>query len=291
MRHERELRVLTLAGLLLVDLAAAPGASAQRSPARRLAFAPATNAVLSWPAAERELLAHLRRAKVHRYVSSGVANDGLRARRIRSTPAEISFSDTLNPGVRRIVSLRDGDMALVSKGSIWIAEVSVATDRGPGEVCKPSDYCGFYFASRAEAEAFLQALHDARVAAHSEPAPTADPEAEFAARAAAWRARDPKPRLSAVADEHRVLAEGAIRAREYFRAIDEFEAALQANPTWPSGNFNLALLYEAVGDWKEAARFMRRFLLLEPDSREATPAREKIILWEDNARRALATPE
>ena len=32
--------------------------------------------------------------------------------------------------------------------------------------------------------------------------------------------------------------------------------------------------------------YMRRFLLLEPDSREAGAAREKIVLWEERARRA-----
>lgn len=145
----------------------------------------------------------------------------------------------------------------------------------------------FYFANRDDAQAFLQGLHDvARArAAHT------DLDARFPALAAVWRARNPKPALSDAANRHRVLAEGATRSRDYARAINEFEAALEADPTWPSGNFNLALLYEAIEDWEEAARYMRRFLLLEPESREAAAAREKIILWEDRARRAPATPE
>ena len=144
----------------------------------------------------------------------------------------------------------------------------------------------FYFATREDAQAFLQALHDfarARVA-HN------DLDARFPALATIWRARDPKPALSDAANRHRVLAEEATRSRDYGRAINEFEAALEADPTWPSGNFNLALLYEAVEDWSEAARYMKRFLLLEPDSREATAAREKIVLWEDRARREQRLP-
>lgn len=144
----------------------------------------------------------------------------------------------------------------------------------------------FYFARREDAQALLQALHDfarARVA-HN------DLDARFPALAAIWRARDPKPALSDAANRHRVLAEEATRSRDYGRAINEFEAALEADPTWPSGNFNLALLYEAVEDWSEAARYMRRFLLLEPDSREAAAAQEKIILWEDRARREQRLP-
>lgn len=144
----------------------------------------------------------------------------------------------------------------------------------------------FYFANREDAQAFLQALHDfarARVA-HN------DLDARFPALAAIWRVRDPKPALSDAANRQRVLAEEATRSRDYGRAINEFEAALGTDPTWPSGNFNLALLYEAVEDFSEAARYMKRFLLLEPDSRDAAAAREKIVLWEDRARRAAAPP-
>lgn len=153
-----------------------------------------------------------------------------------------------------------------------------------------TEYFRFYFAARSEAEALLQAWHVARVSAAGADQSADDPEAEFARRAALWRARDPRPPLSDAANRHRIVAEDATRARDYDGAIEGFEAALETDPTWPSGNFNLALLYEAVEDWEEAARYMRRFLLLEPDSDEAPAAREKIILWEGRARRMPRTP-
>lgn len=139
----------------------------------------------------------------------------------------------------------------------------------------------FFFATRAEAAAFATALREAYTAAQT----ASYAEHEFEQQALAWRAANPKPPLSASADRHRVLGEAAARDKNFEEAIEHFETALQTDPTWPSGNFNLALLFEATEDWSEAMRYMRRFLLLEPDSREAPAARQKLIIWEDRARR------
>lgn len=134
-----------------------------------------------------------------------------------------------------------------------------------------------------EAAQFALALEDLARAARM----VADEDAAFAARAAAWRALSPKPRLSVPGERNRVLGEQAMREKDFPRAIQHFENAILTDPTWGSGNFNLALLYEAAGQVEEAARYMKRFLLLEPGSTEAAAAREKVIIWEDRARRML----
>lgn len=134
-----------------------------------------------------------------------------------------------------------------------------------------------------EATQFAQALEDLVRASRL----VADEDAQFAVRAAAWRAMRPKPPLSVPGDRNRILGEQAMREKEMGRALQHFENAILTDPTWPSGNFNLALLYEAFGQAEEAARYMKRFLLLEPESNEAPAARQKVIIWEDRARRML----
>lgn len=106
----------------------------------------------------------------------------------------------------------------------------------------------------------------------------------FAVAAARWRAAVRKPSLSESAEKHRVLAENAFREKDTYAAIEHYEAALETDPTWPNGNFNLALLLAETGDYALAARHMKRYLLLVPESKDAKVANDKIIVWEEKAR-------
>lgn len=110
-------------------------------------------------------------------------------------------------------------------------------------------------------------------------------DADFPAKAAAWRA-NPAKALSPEGERRRVLAENAFREKDVPVAIEHFTAALETDPTWADGNFNLALLLGESGEYRQAARYMKRYLLLVPDSKDAKAAREKIIIWEDKASRA-----
>lgn len=110
-------------------------------------------------------------------------------------------------------------------------------------------------------------------------------EDEFAKLAAEWRA-NPSRALSAGGEKHRILAENAFREKDVERALAHFEDALESDPTWADGNFNLALLYGEMKEYALAARYMKRYLLLVPDSKDAKAANEKIIIWEDKATRA-----
>lgn len=137
------------------------------------------------------------------------------------------------------------------------------------------------FATREDAEGFVRAVHDVMRAAPN----AREGDDAFARQAQSFRATNPRPALSDSANRHRVLAEAAVRDGNFEEAAAQLEAALAIDPLWPSGNFNLALVYEALEDWSEASRYMKRFLMLEPDSREAGSARDKLIVWEDRARR------
>lgn len=110
-----------------------------------------------------------------------------------------------------------------------------------------------------------------------------DTELEFRGQAATWRAANPKPPLSDEGARHKVIAENAFREKNVDAAIEHFSAALETDPTWPNGNFNLALLLAETGDYALAARHMKRYLLLVPESKDAKVASDKIIVWEDKA--------
>lgn len=114
-----------------------------------------------------------------------------------------------------------------------------------------------------------------------------DPEAkDFEAKAAAWRAANPKPALSEEGNKQRILAENATRENDPARALEHFELALETDPTWPAGNLNAALILAGMEEYGSAVRYLKRFLLLEPDGRDSAAAREKLVIWEDKASRA-----
>lgn len=241
-------------------------------------FAPATTRTVTWETARRNLARVLLRADHIVSYSGPVGLFSASPRYVSVTPAYVAFQST----ERRVLRFTAGELLIAKAVGGWSAGILTSSGGSPQPHAK-ENYLHFIFRDRADAEAFLQAWHDARLAARS----AGDGDSNFAQRAAVWRLRTPTPPLSESANRHRVLAEEATRARDYARAIEEFEAALETDPMWRSGNFNLALLYETVEEWDEAVRYMRRFLLLEPDSREASAARDKIIQWEDRARRAL----
>lgn len=295
-------RATVAAGLVALVTACATLPSVIETPD---VFVPAATQTVQWDVARRNLAQALLRAAYIVSYTGPTMHSSRPPRHVSVTPAYVAFRDTVvatfnpalvnyergqtgldttsKPYVRRVLRFAPGDVLIAKASGGWSAGVPNQGSGGSPQPGAKENYLHFVFSERADAEAFLQAWHDARLAAHG----AGDGDRDFAERAALWRLRTAKPPLSEAANRHRVVAEGATRARDYARAIEEFEAALETDPMWPSGNFNLALLYEATEEWDEAVRYMRRFLLLEPDSREATAARDKIILWEDRARREL----
>lgn len=108
---------------------------------------------------------------------------------------------------------------------------------------------------------------------------------DFEAKAAAWRAADPKPPLSESGTKSRILAENAVRENDHAAALRHFQAALATDQTWSTGYLNAALILGDMGDFGAAVRYLKCFLLLEPDGRDSAPARQKLVIWEDKATR------
>ena len=78
--------------------------------------------------------------------------------------------------------------------------------------------------------------------------------ASFSAAAKAWRENPAKPPLGPEADRHRILAENAIKEKNLDSAIEHYESAVEIQPMWPEGWFNLGMLYAEQNDFAERRR-------------------------------------
>lgn len=68
---------------------------------------------------------------------------------------------------------------------------------------------------------------------------------------------------------------------QYPKAIELYKQAIDLNPTsYPSGYFNLALLYEITNNYNAAIFNMKKYLMLVPNAEDARSAQDKIYEWE-----------
>jgi hypothetical protein len=65
------------------------------------------------------------------------------------------------------------------------------------------------------------------------------------------------------------------------KAFLEYNLALQKFPTWPEGQFNLALIGGELKRYRGAVFHMKEYLALVPEAPDAQAARDKMILWQD----------
>ena len=131
--------------------------------------------------------------------------------------------------------------------------------------------------AEAKAQAYADALN--LLSAHAR----AEYEAEwqdFQQKAAAWRALPTKPAISDEVRMHRLVAEDALKQKQFDTAIDEYEAGLKIDPLWPEGHFNVALLYGELNDYEEATLHMRAYLDLRPGAHDAQAAHDQMLLWQ-----------
>jgi hypothetical protein len=110
--------------------------------------------------------------------------------------------------------------------------------------------------------------------------------AKFKEEAAAWRALPVKPALPDDAQRFRIVAEDAFKNKDFEKAVEYYERGLTIEPLWPQGQYNAALLYGELQIYGQAAVHMKRYLALVPDAPNATPAWEKMYLWEEKAKEA-----
>ena len=107
--------------------------------------------------------------------------------------------------------------------------------------------------------------------------------AAFSTAAKAWRENPAKPPLGPEADRHRILAENAIKEKNLDSAIEHYASAIEVQPMWPEGWFNLGMLYAEQNDFANAADRMKHYLELVPNAPDAQAARTNMIIWEDKA--------
>ena len=105
--------------------------------------------------------------------------------------------------------------------------------------------------------------------------------ARFEPIAAQYRALASKP---SVPEEQRrliVQANALSQQKKYDKAIEQYLKALELNPTsFPAAYFNLALLNEKLNRPLSAIIYMKHYLLLEPQAKDARSAQDKIYEWE-----------
>jgi tetratricopeptide (TPR) repeat protein len=133
----------------------------------------------------------------------------------------------------------------------------------------------------SRAQAFADALNRLSANARSEQTLDDDPMwRNFSEKVIAWRALSVKPPLSEEVRTHRVLAENAFREKNLYSAIDEYEAGLVLNPTWPEGHFNAALLCAELGFYDDAIQHMRAYVELVPDAPDTQSVLDQITIWQ-----------
>lgn len=136
----------------------------------------------------------------------------------------------------------------------------------------------FLFGSREDAENFaddlyfiqqaMQQKHDQR-------------RARFDAKVATYREAKVKPAVSEEQRKYIVQANSLNQNKEYARAIELYEQALDIDPvSYPGAYFNLALLSAQLKRYREAVGYMQQYLQLAPEARDARSAQDKIYEWE-----------
>jgi len=139
------------------------------------------------------------------------------------------------------------------------------------------------FPLESQAEAFVRALSVLRQYAIKEKEILASEASSFAAfqeKAKTWRALKVKPELPPDVRRFRLLAEDSIKHQEFEKAVQYYEQGLEIEPLWPQGQYNVALLYGEMREYRNAELHMKRYLELVPDAPDAQAARDQMMIWQ-----------
>jgi hypothetical protein len=215
--------------------------------------------------------------------------------------ANIRFDDT--PGSRTLLYTRivgnSGEKAdqadalsLVALTSVrtvlkngWYGlQVTLYNHMEPG----PLDWWWSSRVSKSDVEEAANALRLLAIEAQRESDELDAAELErFRPRAKAWRDMQEKPPFPEDVRRRRVIAENAIKEKDFDKARAEYHAALEAHPCWPEGQFNLAYISGETKSYRTAILHMKYYLELMPDAPDAEAARDNIIIWQDKIRTNL----
>ncbi len=106
-------------------------------------------------------------------------------------------------------------------------------------------------------------------------------QALFESKAAAYRALTVKPPVSEEQRKYIVQANAMSQRKKYAEAIGLYRKAVDLDPvSYPGAYFNMALLSAQIQRYSQAITYMRQYLMLEPDAKDARSAQDKIYEWE-----------
>jgi len=99
--------------------------------------------------------------------------------------------------------------------------------------------------------------------------------------AAKYRSLSVKPQIIEEQRKLIVQANAFTQKKDYAGAIDRYIKTLELNPTsYPEAYFNLALLHEQLRLYTFAITYLKKYLMLVPDAKDARGAQDKIYEWE-----------
>ncbi len=103
----------------------------------------------------------------------------------------------------------------------------------------------------------------------------------FEARAAEYRSLAIKPQVSEEQRKYIVQAEAMAQQKEYDKAIDlNLKAVALDSVSYPAVYSNLALLCAQLHRFNPAIDYMKQYLMLVPDAKDARSAQDRIYEWE-----------
>ncbi len=101
------------------------------------------------------------------------------------------------------------------------------------------------------------------------------------ALAVQYRALAVKPPVTEEQRRFIVQANLLNQQKEYGRALELYRRAVAVDPlSYPAAYFNMALISAQMGRFRLAISFMKQYLLLEPEAKDARGAQDKIYEWE-----------
>lgn len=104
---------------------------------------------------------------------------------------------------------------------------------------------------------------------------------DFEPTAAEYRKLKVKPPVSEEQRKYIVQANSFNQQKSYVKAIELYKKAIELDQTaYPAAYSNLALLSAQIGKFDAAIYYMKKYLLLEPEAKEARSAQDKIYEWE-----------
>jgi tetratricopeptide (TPR) repeat protein len=103
----------------------------------------------------------------------------------------------------------------------------------------------------------------------------------FEGQAANYRAAAAKPQVTEEQRRFIVQANALGQQKDYNGALELYGKALAVDAVaYPEAYYNMALLAAQKGRYRAAIGFMKKYLLLVPDARDARAAQDKIYEWE-----------